>query len=90
MWEEQFYEYKSLIYMIGNVTGSSVWWQAAPQLPPYGFSVNLDTHNLFCYVAVSIKLVLTVFKEGTRNGFFWPTGMCHTEQTCWYNEIFLG
>jgi len=51
--------------MISNFTGSSVWWQAAPQLPLYEFSVSLGTHILFCCVALSIK-----FKEGTRNGFF--------------------
>jgi hypothetical protein len=78
MWEEQFYEYKSLTHMIGNFTGSSVWWQAAPLLPIYEFSVNLGTPILFWYVAFSINFLFTVFKEGTRNGFFWPTDLCHT------------
>jgi hypothetical protein len=79
--EKQFFEYKSFVYLthiIGNFTGSSVWRQAAPQLPLYEFSVNLGTHILFCYVAVGIKFLLTVFKEGTINGFFWPTDPCHT------------
>lgn len=64
--------------MTGNFTGSSVLWQAAPQLPLYEFSVNLGTCILFCYVAVSMKFLLNAFKEGTRNSFFWPTDICHT------------
>jgi hypothetical protein len=65
------YSIESFVYLahiIGNFTASFVWWQAAYQIG----------YILFQCVAVSIKFLLTVFKEGARNGFFWLTDTYYT------------
>ena len=39
------------------------------------------------YSVVNIRFLPTIFKEGSWNGFLWPTHNCDILQTCWLLHI---
>jgi hypothetical protein len=88
-----FFEYKSFIYLthvIGNFTGRQLWWQTAPQLPLYEFSVNWGTCILFHCVTVSIKFYSLYLKKVPEMVSFGLQTCVMPNKTCQFNEICLG